>query len=240
MRILLVSDLHYTLRQFDWCVSQAAGYDLLVVAGDSLDVASTVPLNAQVAVVSEFLAELARHCPVAVCSGNHDLAGPDEHGEQAALWLRQPIEGVALDGQSLLIEDHLVTICPWWDGPVGRQAVEDQLQGDHDRRPAHWIWVYHWPPAGSPTCWTGKAEYGDQDLRTWIGRYRPDLVLTGHVHQSPFEDRGAWIDRMDGTSVLNAGRQRGPQPTHVAIDLAGGTATWSSQMGVETAVLAGQ
>ncbi len=42
MRILVVSDLHYTLRQLDWVASVAADHDLLVVAGDHLDIASIV------------------------------------------------------------------------------------------------------------------------------------------------------------------------------------------------------
>ena len=33
MRILLVSDLHYTLKQFDWVGSVASEYDVVVVAG---------------------------------------------------------------------------------------------------------------------------------------------------------------------------------------------------------------
>ena len=62
MRTLLVSDLHYDLRKLDWVLAEAAGVDLLVVAGDLLDISSSVPLDAQVAVVLEYLgpATLAR------------------------------------------------------------------------------------------------------------------------------------------------------------------------------------
>ena len=62
------------------------------------------------------------------------------------------------------IGDTLVTICPWWDGPLGRAAVERNWPRDAARRPARWIWVYHWPPLGSPTCWTGQRHYGDADV----------------------------------------------------------------------------
>ena len=56
MRMLLVSDLHYTLKQFDWLVGAAADYDLVVVAGDLLDIGSRVEPDAQIVVVLEYLA----------------------------------------------------------------------------------------------------------------------------------------------------------------------------------------
>ena len=153
MRILLVSDLHYTLPQLDWVVRMAPTFDLVVLAGDHLDIASPVPLNAQTVVLLRYLAML--ESTVAVASGNHDLTGPDARGEQAALWLPAARrERLGTDGDSLVIGDTLVTICPWWDGPIGREALEAQLAADAARRPARWIWIYHWPPLGSPTCWT--------------------------------------------------------------------------------------
>ena len=58
MRILLVSDLHYTLPQLDWVVRAAPGFDLVVLAGDSLDISSIVPLEAQSVVVLRYLSLL--------------------------------------------------------------------------------------------------------------------------------------------------------------------------------------
>jgi predicted MPP superfamily phosphohydrolase len=73
MRILLVSDLHYTLKQLDWVVAVASDYDLVVVAGDHLDIASIVEPDAQIAVVLEYLSRIAAKTRVVACSGNHDL-----------------------------------------------------------------------------------------------------------------------------------------------------------------------
>ena len=123
-----------------------------------------------------------------------------------------------------MIGDTLVTICPWWDGPLGRAALERQLAADAARRPARWVWVYHWPPLGSPTCWTGRRHYGDADLGGWIAQHRPDIVLTGHVHEPPFKPDGSWADRIGDTWVFNAGRQIGPVPAHIEIDLGAGSA----------------
>lgn len=240
MRLLLVSDLHYSLPQLDWVVANAPRFDLVVVAGDSLDIGSAVPLDAQSVVILRYLSLLQDAGRVAVSSGNHDLTGPDDAGEQAALWLAEArAAGIPTDGDSLEVDDTLLTICPWWDGPIGRAAVDAQLAADAARRPGHWVWVYHWPPLGSPTCWTGRRHYGDADLVAWIDRHRPDVVLTGHVHEPPFKPDGAWADRIGDTWVFNAGRQIGPVPAHIDLDLAlaDGSATWVSMLGVEEARL---
>jgi Icc-related predicted phosphoesterase len=234
VRILLVSDLHYTLPQLDWVVRAAPSFDLVVLAGDHLDISSSVSLDAQAIVILRYLSLLQAAGRVVVASGNHDLTGPDAHGEQAALWLAEArAAGVPTDGDSTLIGDTLVTVCPWWDGPEGRAALEVQLVVAAARRPARWIWVYHWPPVGSPTTWTGKRHYGDADLGGWIEQHRPDIVLTGHVHEPPFKPTGAWADRIGDTWVFNAGRQIGPVPAHIEIDLGAGSASWRSLLGVE-------
>ena len=234
MRILLVSDLHYSLPQLDWVVRATPSFDLVVMAGDHLDIGSAVPLDAQSVVILRYLALVKHAGNVVVSSGNHDLTGPDASGEQAAVWLAEArAAGIPTDGDSLLFGATLVTICPWWDGPIGRAALDTRLAMDAARRPARWIWVYHWPPLGSPTCWTGRRHYGDADVAKWIDQHQPELVLTGHVHEPPFKPDGAWADRIGKTWVFNAGHQIGPVPAHIQIDLAAGTASWRSMLGSE-------
>ena len=234
MRILLVSDLHYTLRQFDWVVDASPAFDLVVLAGDHLDISSSVALDALIVVVLRYLALLQLTGRLAVSSGNHDLTGSDAHGERAALWLDEArTAGVPTDGDSLLVGDTLITVCPWWDGPVGRESVAAQLARDAARRPSKWVWVYHWPPLGSPTCWTGRRDYGDEALGSWINEHRPDVVLTGHVHDPPFKPDGGWADRIGETWVFNPGRQIGPIPTRIELDLDEQRATWISLIGTE-------
>lgn len=234
MRILLVSDLHYSLRQFDWLVGAAPDFDLVVLAGDHLDISSSVEPDAQIVVVLSYLKMLAAIAPVIAASGNHDLTGADDNGERAALWLPDArAAGVVTDDESMMIGDTLITVCPWWDGPVGREAVHAQLAADAIRRPQHWMWVYHWPPTDSPTSWTGRRHYGDADLAGWIAAHQPDLVLTGHVHEPPFRADGGWADRIGDTWVFNAGRQGGPVPARIEIDLDARTAAWISGLGCE-------
>ena len=89
MQILLVSDLHYTLKQLDWVASVAGDFDLVVLAGDLLDISSIVEPDAQIAVVLEYLARLAAKTTVVACSGNHDLNARNELGERAAQLARR-------------------------------------------------------------------------------------------------------------------------------------------------------
>ncbi len=240
MRILLVSDLHYTLKQLDWVVSVASEYEFVVVAGDLLDIASIVEPDAQIAVVLEYLSRIAAKTTVVVCSGNHDLNAENGHGERAAPWLAAARDaGVFVDGMRLETDGVLVTVCEWWDGPLSRDDVDRQLADDAalvgDRQ---WIWVYHAPPDDSPTSWTGKRHYGDEELNAWIGKHRPAIVFCGHVHQSPFASEGDWVDRVGSTLVFNSGRQIGPVPTHIELDTAEGIATWFSLTGIEERNLA--
>ena len=233
MRILLVSDLHYSLPQFDWVVAAGASFDVVVVAGDSLNINSTVPLDAQSVVVHRCLDLIASETQLVVSSGNHDLTGPDTAGEQSALWLHELHGELRTDGESLSLDDTLITICPWWDGPLGRADVVAQITADAARRPAKWVWVYHWPPLGSPTCWTGRRDYGDADLREWIEQFQPEIVLAGHVHESPFKSDGSWNDRIGNTWVFNAGHQIGKVPAFMELDLLLQQARWVSIMGTE-------
>jgi Icc-related predicted phosphoesterase len=234
MKILAVADIHYALKQYDWLMSVAQDFDLVVVAGDLLDIASIVERRAQVVVVRTYLEELASKTRVIVCSGNHDLDAPDAHGENAALWVRDlDVAGLAADGANLFVGDTLVSVCPWWDGPGSRAALGAQLAAGAALRRGAWIWVYHAPPADSPVSWGGTRHHGDRELSAWIAEHAPDLVISGHVHQSPFVRNGSWVDRIGSTWVFNTGQQIGPTPSHIVVNTEAQAAIWFSISGTE-------
>ena len=235
MRILAVSDLHYRLPHYDWLVKAADDVDVVALVGDLADVVNAVPFTVQVVVLDKYLTVLGEKALVLAASGNHDLDGPGDHGEQTASWLRAPRGGtVRVDGASIDVDGTRFTICPWWDGPVSRQQVADQLALAARDRPERWIWLYHAPPAGSVLCRDGRREFPDHDLAEWIRQYQPDIVLCGHIHQSPWIEGGAWHDRLGDTLVFNAGKQRGPIPPHITIDTVAGTAEWYGVFEVQT------
>jgi Icc-related predicted phosphoesterase len=227
MRCLVVADLHYSLPQFDWLLSAAPQFDLVIFAGDALDIFSLVDFRAQIVVVKKYLSLLSRITQVIVCSGNHDLDERNPEGEKIARWIGELRElGIACDGDSLTVGDTLFTVCPWWDGPLVKQRIEDQLRKAAAGRPQQWIWVHHAPPANSPTSWGGKRFFGDVELAQWIQSYQPAMVISGHVHQSPFIPDGSWFDRVGSTRVFNAGLQAGRPPVHIALDTDSGMAFW--------------
>jgi Icc-related predicted phosphoesterase len=229
VKVLLVSDLHYRLRQLDWLFHRAAAVDAVMIAGDLLDIRSQVALDVQAVAVRAALRELAGETTVFVASGNHDLDGRDEAGEKVAHWTA-PLGaiGVHSDYSSVPLGDDLVTVCPWWDGPRAQATLDACLAEAANRARRRWIWVHHAPPAGSPLSWDGRRAWGDDRLSAWIERFTPDIVLTGHVHQAPFVPDGGWVDRIGTTWVFNPGQQPGPAPARIEIDLGVGTAVWTS------------
>jgi Icc-related predicted phosphoesterase len=227
MRCLIVADLHYSLPQFDWLLSAAPQFDLVIFAGDALDIGSAVDFRAQILVVKKYLSLLSARTRVILCSGNHDLDERGAEGEKIARWIGEVRElGIVCDGDSLTIADTLFTICPWWDGPTVKQRIDEQLAEAAKISAQRWVWVHHAPPANSPTSWGGKRFFGDLELVQWIERYHPSMVVSGHVHQSPFVPQGSWFDRLGNTWVFNTGLQPGRPPTFIVLDIAQGTAFW--------------
>jgi Icc-related predicted phosphoesterase len=227
MKCLVVSDLHYALKQFDWLTEVAPKFDMVIVAGDHLDVSGHVDGRVQTAVIMKYFRRLCEQTKVVVCSGNHDLDARDAAGEKVSQWLQKVRHlGIATDGDAFEVEDTLFSVCAWWDGPRSREAVDAQLARDAARRRGRWVWVYHSPPDASPTSWSGTRHFGDKDLSAWIAAHAPDMVMTGHIHDSPFRPEGSWVDRVGATWVFNAGRQIGPVPTHIVIDTATQSARW--------------
>ena len=100
MKILAVSDLHFGLAQFDWVTQQAANYDLVIIAGDLLDIGGHLDLDSQITVVARYLRTIGAKTRLLVCSGNHDGDERDETQEYIARWLlRVRAAGLLVDGR---------------------------------------------------------------------------------------------------------------------------------------------
>mgnify|MGYP003460906916 CR=1 FL=1 len=78
MRLLAVADLHYSLPQFDWVLEVAPDFDVVVLAGDLLELSSIVDRRAQAIVVKKYFSRLRAVTRLVTCSGNHDLDAPSE------------------------------------------------------------------------------------------------------------------------------------------------------------------
>jgi len=236
MRLLVVADLHYSLPQYDWVMAVASDFDVVIIAGDHLDLASSVDASAQIVVIGKYLARLREKTRLIICSGNHDLDSRTDDGEKVARWVKY-VPDVVRDGHSVAIGDVLFSVCAWWDGPAERAAIAEQFGRDAALDKRTWIWVYHAPPSQSPTSWGGTRSYGDVELSKWIEEYQPDIVFAGHVHQAPFIKEGSWVDRVGRTWIFNAGHQYGAPPAHLIVDTEAGEVLWFSAAGSETVKL---
>jgi Icc-related predicted phosphoesterase len=229
MRLLFVADLHYSLKQFDWLLAHAHKYDVAVIGGDLLDLSSAVDADVQIAIVEKYLGLLKTKTRLVVCSGNHDGDSRNSADESIAAWLLAAHgERVYVDGDGFDLGDIRVTVCPWWDGQLSRGELQALLEREAAQVRGRWLWIHHAPPSGARTSWTGRKFVGDEYLRGWIYLFEPDMVLSGHVHNSPFYGDGSWIDRISRTWVFNPGRQIGPEPSTITLDLNGMTAEWKS------------
>ncbi len=229
MRLLFVTDLHYELKQFDWLLSRAADFDAVIIGGDLLELGATLEPDVQIVVIEKYLNRICRQKRLLVSSGNHDGDARSATNESICNWLHDlKAEQLFVDGDSVELGDLLITICPWWDGPVSRDEVEKLLAADALKPKRQWVWIHHSPPDQSPVSWAGKKFGGDEFLPEWIRRYQPDFVLSGHIHNAPFTSKGSWIDRLGKTWVFNPGRQIGPRPSFLIFDLAKMTVEWFS------------
>lgn len=234
MKILVVADLHYSLKHFDWVERVAGIYDLVVIAGDLLNIAGHVDLDAQIVVVLKYLQRISEKVTLLVSSGNHDGDFKNEAGEFVAVWLKKAsAQNLCVDGESLPMDEDLVTVFPWWDGPVTRDEMLTFLNAEKVRPRKRWIWLHHAPPGNSPVSWTGKKHVGDEYLSRSIEEHRPDFVFSGHIHNSPFSAEGSWIDKVGTTWVFNPGKTIGDFPPHIIVDLNAMVARWVSYEGAE-------
>jgi len=233
MKILVVSDLHYALPQYDWLAKNAARFDLVIIAGDLMEMASAVDPEVQSTVVGQYFRRICREVPMVVCSGNHDLLA-DHEGTRSAEWLGElAVPGLTCDHG--LHEDERIRIfsLPWWESEEEKARVEAWLESRQlagDERPV--FWVHHAPPKGTRTSWNGKRDLGDRTLVDWIERFSPTLVLSGHIHNAPYYGpEGSWIDRIGKTVIVNGGRQTGGVPATIEIHLENGRLTWCGMEG---------
>ena len=232
MKILVVSDLHYSLKQFDWLGASHAGYDLIIIAGDLMELGSYVEPDIQAAVVEQYFRRICGATPMVVCSGNHDLVDEGD-GTRTTDWLADlAIPGLVVDTGCFENKKIRILSFPWWEQEAERETINSWLAAQHrpdDRRAV--FWVHHAPPRGTKTSWNGRLDLGDDTLLAWIERYAPDLVFSGHVHNAPYYPDGSWIDRIGNTVITNGGRQTGEVPATIVVEVDDGSLTWCGMEG---------
>ena len=199
MTILHVSDFHFNKAWYNWLLDSAPPHDLLVMSGDMLDLSAPTPHRKQIAWVTDWCNDYTG--ALCLCSGNHDLEWDAETERWTpAYWLRDLVNPrVWSDGQHVTLDGLSLLNIGCTTRPKG--GIAD-------------IWVVHAPPTGIPVSTrTTGGDGGDRDLVPSVRRYRPRLVLSGHVHNPVL-----WRHQDDSTLYLNPGRDAGaPNPNHILI-----------------------
>lgn len=235
MKVLLTSDLHMDLKQLEWIQANAEQYGLIVIAGDLLQLAHTQEKSAQIDSLLPLLKGIREKCPLIVSSGNHDGNAQRGDNEEYAKWTQKlKALNIVSDGSHLDIDSRRFTCCPWWNGVELREEMLTQLKNDSDLNAESWIWIHHAPPRGSRIAWTPKGNVGDPLLLKLIGKYKPSLVLCGHIHNAPFYAEGGWCEKIGTSWAFNSGKQPGDIPAYITLDLEKHVANRFSYEGVET------
>ena len=252
MRILLTADLHRDKTKLRWVLEDAPAHDVLLVAGDFLDIFSTTGFTEQKSEIIRWKSSvLARGRGLAWCSGNHDFFQRERSPISVAspLWMREAssTHNFVADGESRILETSggriAVTTLPW---PVNgddivvngyrttyvdfAQALLRTGKKLQTEEGIPWIVLCHEPPGNTPLA-AGYMEHEADVALTLIEAAEPDFSLHGHVHEAPTSPGGLWIWQVGKTVSFNAGQSPAGEPPHfIVLDLRGPgnyTAIWS-------------
>jgi hypothetical protein len=139
MKLLVTSDPHYRLKQFDWLVDHSHAYDAVAIVGDVLDISSMLDLDVQIDVIKKYLERISGGPTLLICSGNHDGNQKNATDEFIAPWLQDVRKRqLYVDGDNVLFGSTLITIFPGgtvrsprgrWRASSNRPASRPSIDG---------------------------------------------------------------------------------------------------------------
>jgi Icc-related predicted phosphoesterase len=175
MRILAFSDLHRDLDQAANLVTESAGADLVIGAGDFASV------HEGLAEAIEALAAI--DAPTVLVPGNNETEAALREAAAAA-WPAATVlhgEGTEIDGLDVFGLGAGVPITPWdWsfdlDEEEAARLLADAPQGG--------VLVVHSPPHGHVDRSGAGDHLGSTAVLAAIEASVPRLVVCGHIHES--------------------------------------------------------
>jgi Icc-related predicted phosphoesterase len=245
MNILALADLHFHRPWYDWVLREAAleRWDLVLVAGDLLDqFHRRCGMAEQVAYHLEWFERMAATGqPLAVCAGNHDAndaplaivtnetlpeiltrAFLEERWMDAARG-----KTTVVDGEDRRLETRrgpiFISALTWrWGGETMSRARPhpddtERLREARERARSDglpWLLLAHDPPA--PSCLTAVSH--ENAARILVQVFRPDLCVSGHLHEAPFESSGGFATRIGPTLCVNPGHRAEERPAAVVLE----------------------
>ena len=232
MRLLLTADLRFRPSWFRWLDAQAIHFEAIAIAGDLLDVFSTVPLKRQVHRTTAWLRSLTTKSTVIVCSGNHDTIDLPVERTPCPMpaWLVALDTALIVDGNTVVIRGQVIATSLSFVATVAqKRPILAAGQRLRDEKGLPWMVLHHHPPSLHEGI--GQEELIAGRL---LSEFSPTFWVSGRIYgQEPFLKKRGWIQRMGNSIVLNipqlaAGQNQfeAPFPNHVVLDLAARQLTW--------------
>ncbi len=198
MKIISFGDVHMATRNLGRMTEVLRDTDLIIVSGDLTNFGGAEDART-------VIDQVRRACPnVLALPGNLDQRDVIPYLER---------EGIALHGKGLVIDGVAIFGCGGsnitpFNTPT--ELTEDEIyatlmrgyQAVKDHRPL--LMICH-PPPFNTKCdriLSGKP-VGSTAARRFIEEIKPDVCISGHIHES------VGIDRIGPTTVLNAGPFKG-------------------------------
>jgi uncharacterized protein len=194
MKLYLCSDIHNDFHK----AFPKEPVDAILCAGDITNYGKTEEYRE----AGAWLTRISKLAPVAYIPGNHDLGlGSVQLNARSRNVLEemQDLKGLSIYGASLSVCYAAPKLATIWDNMTCNQQAEKAYYEDI---PPCDILLSHSPPSGVTGTDKEWGDIGSAELRKWIVRSQPRLVVCGHVHE-PIA-REEFIGR---TRVLNVARR---------------------------------
>lgn len=139
--------------------------------------------------------------PVVFCSGNHEAWTEEFDMGNWTIFCK--------DGESKTVKKNdervIITCFPWHDSELVPTSALKAERDQKCREPnATRVWLHHDPAWGSACGWNGYGFQGNRSLQILLNEYKPDFLLSGHIHSAPYTG-GRAIERLNETLCLNPG-----------------------------------
>jgi Icc-related predicted phosphoesterase len=194
MRIVAFGDIHGNTTNIGPVYTQTEEADVAIVVGDITTFGTPKAAEKLVREIqqhSDTLLAIAGNCDSQSINDKLDAMGIGLHGKGHL------VQGVGFFGVSGSNKTPLYTPLEWEDSAIegilqqGWQAIQDA--------PCK-VLVSHAPPYSTKLDLIRSGDHvGSKALRTFIEQQQPNLVLCGHIHESPGEDQ------LGKTKMVNLG-----------------------------------
>ena len=191
MRVLFLVDLHWTEKRALELPSMD-DVDLVLLGGDLTNFRGIETARTIVNAIRDSGPQVLSVC------GNCDKPEIEEFLRQEEIDLDRRCR--SFEGTSVL---GISAGLPFGDLPYERTEDEFREAAEaafSDRnKPGTTILVSHQPPFGTQCDRVGGQPVGSQSIRESIEKHQPDLVFSGHIHES------VAVDRLGPTKLVNPG-----------------------------------